>query len=441
MQRGWPAPRAGGRSRQARSRTTSTNKHSPGSRRYPGDAVTLAARKLLIVFNRTDVPLNHSYAFFRGEEGAVLRWLPVGPWLLLPFGLAGLAWPALRTRAQGYWVWGAFVPIYALTVAAFFVADRYRLPMLVPLCATTAAALLWLVDRLRERAWRALAGPAAAIAALTLVVSAPLGLDAGIGGEQTRTAVWLVEQGDYEAARRYVDQVAPRHTHPGVLNFRVGEALSAAGQLDAAATRLRAALAIDGDLPAIHLALGRALGAANKPAEALPHLSRAFEAGFEPEVSGPRLAWVLAQLGRSSDALSVLSRVATSALPGDAASWPSAMSADTALDMGALALELQAPAEAERWLRAAIASEPSSSRAHELLGVALLLLGRPADAVAPLEAACRLDATSASAHLNLAVVYAQLGRTDEARSQARESLRLNPDEPRTAALLRAIGGQ
>ncbi len=51
---------------------------------------------------------------------------------------------------------------------------------------------------------------------------------------------------------------------------------------------------------------------------------------------------------------------------------------------------------------------------------------------------CRLDAARASAHLNLAAVYADLGRFDDARRSAQEALRLDPDEPRAAALIQAI---
>ena len=40
--------------------------------------------------------------------------------------------------------------------------------------------------------------------------------------------------------------------------------------------------------------------------------------------------------------------------------------------------------------------------------------------------------------LNLAVVYAELGMFASARSHAAEALRLDPSEPRAAALLKAL---
>ena len=67
-------------------------------------------RKIRILLNRVDVPLNYSYAFYAREPFSFLRVLIVGPWLLLPLGLVGLFWPALRTSRHGYWVWAMFVP-------------------------------------------------------------------------------------------------------------------------------------------------------------------------------------------------------------------------------------------------------------------------------------------------------------------------------------------
>lgn len=399
---------------------------------HPAAALGLLGRKIALVLNETNVPLNYSYAYYSHDEASLLRALVFGPWMLVPLGLVGLFLPSMRISRPGFWVWASFVPIYGLSVAAFFVSDRYRMPLLVPLCATAAATLVWLFDRLRARQAAGLVVPAIALALVAMLTNWNLGLDDGRGGERTREAVWLVEQGSYEEARRYVASVSSDHSHPGVLRFQVGEALMAAGRYDDAIDLLREALEIDRDRAAIHLALGQALLAARRADEAIPHLTSAVDAGFRPEVSGPWLVRALASLGRGEQ---VVKLVAT--LPDEvAASRP-----EVALDLGATALEFGAPAPAERWLRLAVALAPTDADAHEKLGVARLLLKRPDEALSPIETACRLDPSSASARLNLAVVYAQLGRFDEARVQAEEAVRLDPHEPRAADLLRALAGR
>ena len=78
---------------------------------------------------------------------------------------------------------------------------------------------------------------------ISVVVFSNLGLDNGVGGEQTRNAVWLVEQGSFDEARRYVEQVSHDHRHPGVMRFRVAQALLDAGRPDEAVPLLTEAIA------------------------------------------------------------------------------------------------------------------------------------------------------------------------------------------------------
>ena len=375
---------------------------------HPADALRLWIRKIGILFNRIDVPLNYSYAFY-ARESFFLRVLAVGPWLLLPLGLVGLFWPSLRTNShpttqsprrggpgrRGYWVWAMFVPVYGAAVVLFFVTDRYRMPLLVPLCAAAGAALVRCFDLLRARQFSVLLRPAGAIAMTSLLVFSNLGLDNGIGGEQTRQAVWLIEQGSFDEARRYVERIADDHSHPGVLRFRVGHALLDAGRPHEAADLLFDAIAIDGPQPAIRLALGEALIRAGRAGEAVKQLS-----GIEDSVPGT--------------------------------------SVESALDLGTLALEQHALPEAIRWLQIAVQRAPDRAEAHEKLGVAIFLKGDAAAARPYLERACQLDSRIASAHLNLAAVYAELGRFPEARIQALEALRLDPAETRASALLKAL---
>ena len=304
---------------------------------HPGDAARLFVRKIALVLNRTDVPLNYSYAFYRIDEPTLLRALVVGPWLLVPLGLVGLflaarraAFPESLVRSpqspRNNWVWASFVPVYGLSVAAFFVSDRYRMPWLVPLSVSAAALIVWAFDRLRARRLAALVAPATAVALVALIAGWPSGLDNGLGSERTRKAVWLVEEGRHQDALRYVAAIAPVHSHPGVLHFRVGEALTAAGRYDAAIAQLMGARRIDGARPAIELTLGQAWLMDGRSGEAVSHLAAALDGGFRPEVSGPWLVRALAAAGRTEAAARALA-----ALPDEVVE---AAQVDTQLDLG-----------------------------------------------------------------------------------------------------------
>src|SRR5207249_1083253 len=126
-----------------------------------------------------------------------LRFYVIGPWLLIPLGLAGLilggppsplrspsprrGFPPSPLRGFGgtggeaggygetseirdraYFAWASFVPAYAAAVALFFVAERYRLPLLVPLCAGAGAFIDLVVRAFEARRW-----PTLAVAAVT----------------------------------------------------------------------------------------------------------------------------------------------------------------------------------------------------------------------------------------------------------------------------------
>ena len=396
----------------------------------PLDATQLFVWKSALVVNRANVPLNFSYAYYSQEESSLLRGLIVGPWLVVPLGLVGLFLRSARRPGSGFWIWASFVPVYGLSIAVFFVSSRYRMPLLLPLCASAAAALVWGLDQCRARRGAVLAPYALVLLGAAVLVNWPLGLDDGRGFEQTRQAVWLVEQDRIDDARAYVARVAPEHSQPGLLHYSVGRALAATNRFDHAIEQFRQSLSVDPGELATRLELGQALTVVGQARDAVPHLAAALDAGHRADVAAPWLVRAIVAAGDRERAVSLLAR-----LPEAIA----APRADTALDLGTMALELEVPVHAERWLRLAVTMEPARAEAHEMLGVALILQDRVGDAISPLEIAGRLDGSRASARLNLAVAYARAGRVQEARIEAREAARLDPGEPRAAALLKALG--
>jgi len=54
---------------------------------------------------------------------------------------------ARNLKNRQFAVWALFIPVYALSVAIFFVSSRYRLPLLIPMCITSGAMFV------RPRVW------------------------------------------------------------------------------------------------------------------------------------------------------------------------------------------------------------------------------------------------------------------------------------------------
>ena len=398
---------------------------------HPAPTMHLWIRKAALLVNHVNVPLNFSYAYYSREEPSILRVLIVGPWLLVPLGMAGLFLGSSRRSTRGFWVWASFVPVYGLSVIAFFVTSRYRMPLLIPLCCVAAAALTSGYDRIRRRQWKTLAAPSVAIAAFGVLAGLPLGVSEGAELEQGRRVVWLIEQGRIAEAREHAARIERSHSRPGLLHYRTGRALSGLNRFDDAIVHFQRSLAFEPDELDTRLELGQALTVVGRFAEAIPLLTATVEGGHRPEVAAPWLVRALVAAGHGDRALRLIG------------TWPSTIAAhraETTLDLGSMALEINGPVEAERWLRVAVTALPNNAEAHEKLGISLLLQQRVNESIAPLETARALAPERATVHLNLAAAYARAGRVEDAREEAREALRLNPADPQAAALLTALGG-
>ena len=397
-------------------------------RAEPAAAARLFARKLALAFHSVELPLNYAYAYWSRDEPTLLRALVVGPWLLVPLGFAGLAVRGVADR-RARLVFCAFIPAYAVAAAAFFVTWRYRLPLVVALCATAGAALdrawAWAASRRRPDEWRAMGGLFAAGVALSFW---PWRVDDGAAQERTERIVHLLAEGRADEARALSERTAPAHPDPGVFHYRVGRAWLDAGRADAAAVELGKSLAIAPGQGEVHLAYSQALLRLGRAAEAVPHLEKARAANAFPDVAGLELARALASLGRPAEARAAVA--ATPVLPDTDVA--------TLGELGGAALSLGDAPTAVRFFEEAVRRRPGDGGAHESLGLAFAQLGRDAEAVASLETAARLAPGDPTVPYNLALLYARAGRLDDARREARRAAALDPRNPRPAALVEQL---
>lgn len=129
----------------------------------PSSFAKLTLRKLLIMFNRYDVPNNVDVNYVR-QRTIFMRYFTFPSWLIYSLGLAGLA---LSLRDKRLIVPGVFLLTYGLAVIAFFVNDRYRLPLAIPLVIYSAAFIGYAVEN--KPLMKKAASSLALIAAVLLV--------------------------------------------------------------------------------------------------------------------------------------------------------------------------------------------------------------------------------------------------------------------------------
>lgn len=396
-------------------------------RQHPVDAARLFARKVGYAFHAQHIPLPYSYPFYADEARTMLRFYIVGPWLLAPLGLAGLFFAAPRDRLRDYLIWVSFVPAYALGIAVFFLAERYRLPLLVPLAIGAGA----LIDRLWAWAaagrWSAMAAPAAVVAVLAVPLNWPLGYQDGRWDEGLRMAEQLVILDRFAEADQWVDKLRQAPWSRGVPDYIVGRQLLLKKQTASAVAHLERAVTLDPKEPAVAYTLGQALLQAGRPTDAIEHLTRGFDGGAQVPLAGYDLALALEATGDFAAAAKVISRI-TPGPDDDVEVW---------LRLGRLATGVKAPEVATRFFAKAAAMRPDQASARQQYGLNLLLRGRVEDAAGELAEAVRLDPRNADSLAHLAYCELKLGRLDAAKTHTALALETSPDHP-LALQLRSI---
>jgi len=350
-------------------------------RESPASAVRLFARKLRLTFSGAAPWLNYSYGFFARDEGTILRGLFVGPWLLLPLGLVGLAYGMPTVKRREYLIWTSFVPLYGLSVALFFVSDRYTLPLLVPLAIGGGAALSVFIDAAVAGRWRMAGSLLGATGALLVLVNLPLKVDDGVAEERTRMAERLVTLGRYAEAEEWAKRAEERSEQPGILHVRLAEGLLARGRPDDAINHLKKALESDPGKPEIEYMLGETYLAEGRPYDAAECFRHAVAGGFRVEQASFDLARSLAATGDRDGAVRVLQGVNAVAVND----------AERALGMGELGMQLRDAVVAAEFFRRAVVLSPESGDPYFDLAAAELAQGHAGEAKTQLQNALRRD--------------------------------------------------
>lgn len=285
-------------------------------RAEPGRALELLGRKALLLVGPVEVPHNKELTLERAHSGVLSR-LPFPFPLLAALAVLGLA--ALRARPRGdpARALAAFAALSSLawlaSVLPFFVAARYRVPVLPWLALLGALGVVELVGAARARRWPQVAGRTAlALAVGTALASIPVRLEPNAAkwhhdraralllsgrpdealvelkaaldldprrheAELTRGNV-LAELGrDAEAEQAYRRVLERRPREHAALN-NLGSVLARSGRLEEARDCFARALEHDPLPGPVHLNLGRVLEALGRPAEAGDHYRRALEA-------------------------------------------------------------------------------------------------------------------------------------------------------------------
>ena len=286
---------------------------------HPREWLDLSVRKLRLMWNSVEAPDTEDL-YSHAEWSVPLRIadavLPFG--ILAPLGFLGL-W-ITRVRFRELWIFHALALVYVLSLIAFYVVARYRLPFAPMLAMFGAAGLTQLrpwwreaaaVERLRGGAVLALAlvicyWPMQSIPDMRALTRFNL-------GEALRNAGRSDEAIEEFKASLALD---PRQSAAAA---NLGALLAQRGEHDAALRLFEAAVAADADDAVAHNNLGQEMARRGKVEEAMAEFRRAIELDPEGAAARQSLGIALASLGRAEEAM-VEFETAIRLEPGDAVS-------------------------------------------------------------------------------------------------------------------------
>jgi tetratricopeptide (TPR) repeat protein len=163
---------------------------------HPADAAKLMVRKTLLFFNRFEVSNNKHIAYFAGQTPGLSLLILLNFALLLPLALL-----ALLRRPVGNitGLWG-IVLAYAATVILFFIASRFRMPVVPWLCILAGIGVVTWSDLLSKQ--KLIASLAAFVLLVISVINPYNAREANIGAAYYMEGNAYLALGNYDMARQ-----------------------------------------------------------------------------------------------------------------------------------------------------------------------------------------------------------------------------------------------
>lgn len=288
----------------------------------PGQAFGLLGKKLLYFWSHWEINNTEDIHQVTSEFTPIARFLPVSFWIVGPLGLLGLALAIGRAPGRLFPLWG-FVLIYMVSVVAFFITARYRVPVVNALVVLSAFSAHWLIETARAKRWRALALALVGLAAaLALVSRKPPAIDDQHFQGYRTTGLQYVIDGEFERGEAMLERAveagrAQNYPLKAKLYFFLGYAKERQGDIDGALRAYETAVGINARFPGLRDALARVYFTQGRSAESLDVLVAALEHKVEPERLSTffRIGETLVESGQPELVLGVLDRVEALAGP------------------------------------------------------------------------------------------------------------------------------
>ena len=391
---------------------------------HPLGYVRLLLKKFGLFWWANEIERNQDLYFSRrySKVLSLLLWkyglaFPFG--LLGPLALTGMVLAVRRRREPGVSLLFFFVLMGMISVILFFVCARSRAPVLPFLMIFAGYALWWGYERVRERAWKTLVGPAVWSAVLIGVVHIRVGGMNREGDAEAHYNLAVVYEQKGMRANALSEARKSAALDPNYFEARyvLGRAFAHQGNYDDAIIEYRKAIEMDSETVPVWRDLARAYvrkkeydSAVVAYREVIRRVPDLWEFHYE-------LGRVYVQAERIDEAI---------------VAYREAIRLDsTRADVhGALAFAYDQKGQYDRSFpeyKEALRLDPNNIAAQNNLGIAYTACGMLDEAVAQFHQVLQTEPTDLGARYNLATVYMKQGKTEEAISEYRKIVRMNPN--------------
>jgi tetratricopeptide (TPR) repeat protein len=396
----------------------------------PVEYLRLLIYKTYLFLKGDEIMRNQEIYAFRAYSTLLksLLWklgVPGGPGLAFPFGvLLPLAWPGcllvLRKRHPEGLLLLAYGAGYSLTVIAFFITARYRLPVVLPI------TLLFAYGWSQAREWWNPAGVRVAAISGMVILGLISNWNSGpMPREMNPDAYYnlgrtLTNQGDLAGAEHYYRKALEMDPQDAAAWVSLGlHVYQETGALGKAESCYRQALEVRPGYATPVFNLGVVAERRNMPAQAESLYREA--ARLDPLFAAPHINLAVMALSRKDYRRAYEHyRQAYLRNPED----PEAL-----VGLGVTAFETRGLAEALDFFNQAIGLDPSFPDTYFNLALVYTKLSDPGKAAYYARRAAELDPTDGDAYIIFADQMRSAGRTGEARKFLEEAIRRHPNLP------------
>jgi len=435
---------------------------------HPLKTLQLTGKRALIFWGPTETT-NDKVLHWVKKRSPTLRWLPGFPKVLAVFVLGSILffldlrrrpWRDSESERQPVAValiLFLFIFVYFASVMPYFVAGRYRIPV-IPFLLLFGAYGVYRIGRFIAEGDRRRAGLWVAAGALVC----------GVGSVQFYSyrpdlAIWhqhrakgFEEKGELDKAIAEVRKELEISPHYADGHNFLGKLLEQQGKAGEAIAVYRKVLELEAGNHVAMNNLGYMLGEQGRTADAVQWLERALEANPQFGLAHNNLGNLLGRQGQHGQAVAhyetaleldpqdrfadynlgnayaAVGRTDRAVPHYERAMALDARNPDIPNNLG-LALAGQGKsAEAIRSYEQALDIDPDYANAYNNLGYELAKLGRFEEAAERYEEALRLNPSFALAHNNLGKLLADRDRPDEAMAHYRRALEIDPEDPHAA---------